>query len=197
MTLIDTDRAEALYAAMGQGDRGVRGLGRQHASPGMASFGGRAAYIGRVFDDQLGAVFAHDLRAAGVTFRCPPATDGPPTGRCLIVVTPDAQRTMNTYLGLVGVPRPGGRRRRPHRGRPDHLPRGLPLRPPRVAGGVLEGQSGRPRGGPARQPHPVGHVLRRAPQGGLAVARHRPGRHPVRQRGRGDGALRRRPRSTR
>ena len=65
----------------------------------MASFGGRAAYIGRVRDDQLGAVFAHDLRAAGVTFRCPPATDGPPTGRCLIVVTPDAQRTMSTYLG--------------------------------------------------------------------------------------------------
>ena len=52
-----------------------------------------------MFDDQLGAVFAHDLRATGAAFRCPPATDGPPTGRCLIVVTPDAERTMNTYLG--------------------------------------------------------------------------------------------------
>ena len=72
---------------------------------GIASFGGKAAYIGRVFDDQLGAVFAHDLRATGAVFRCAPATEGPPTGRCLIVVTPDAERTMNTYLGVVGVPR--------------------------------------------------------------------------------------------
>ena len=52
-----------------------------------------------MFDDQLGAVFAHDLRATGAVFRCAPATEGPPTGRCLIVVTPDAERTMNTYLG--------------------------------------------------------------------------------------------------
>ena len=66
---------------------------------GIASFGGKAGYIGRVFDDQLGAVFAHDLQASGVVFQNPPATEGPPTGRCLIVVTPDAQRTMNTYLG--------------------------------------------------------------------------------------------------
>jgi sugar/nucleoside kinase (ribokinase family) len=66
---------------------------------GIASFGGRAAFIGRVRDDQLGTVFGHDLRASGATFRCAPATDGVPTGRCLIVVTPDAERTMNTYLG--------------------------------------------------------------------------------------------------
>ncbi len=98
MTLIDTDRAEALYAAMGQGIE-VSGGSAANTISGIASFGGRAAYIGRVRDDQLGTVFAHDLRATGVTFRCAPATDGPPTGRCLIVVTPDAQRTMNTYLG--------------------------------------------------------------------------------------------------
>jgi sugar/nucleoside kinase (ribokinase family) len=98
MTLIDTDRAEQLYDAMGSGIE-VSGGSAANTVSGVASFGGRAAYIGRVFDDQLGAVFAHDLRATGVTFRSHPATEGPPTGRCLIVVTPDAQRTMNTYLG--------------------------------------------------------------------------------------------------
>lgn len=98
MTLIDTERAEALYAAMGAGIE-VSGGSAANTISGIASFGGHAAYIGRVFDDQLGAVFAHDMRSTGVVFRSPPATDGPPTGRCLIVVTPDAQRTMNTYLG--------------------------------------------------------------------------------------------------
>ena len=98
MTLIDTERAEALYAAMGAGIE-VSGGSAANTISGIASFGGQAAYIGRVFDDQLGTVFAHDMRATGVLFRSPPATDGPPTGRCLIVVTPDAHRTMNTYLG--------------------------------------------------------------------------------------------------
>jgi len=98
MTLIDTERAEALYEAMGSGIE-MSGGSAANTVSGIASFGGRAAYIGRVFDDQLGAVFAHDMRSTGVTFRAKPATDGPPTGRCLIVVTPDAQRTMNTYLG--------------------------------------------------------------------------------------------------
>jgi sugar/nucleoside kinase (ribokinase family) len=98
MTLIDTDRAEALYDAMGQAIEASGGSVANTIS-GIASFGGRAAYIGRVRDDQLGTVFAHDLRATGATFRSPPAPDGPPTGRCLIVVTPDAQRTMSTYLG--------------------------------------------------------------------------------------------------
>ena len=98
MTLIDIERAEALYAAMGRGIE-VSGGSAANTIAGIASFGGTAAYIGRVFDDQLGAVFAHDLRSTGATFRCPPATDGPPTGRCLIIVTPDAERTLNTYLG--------------------------------------------------------------------------------------------------
>jgi sugar/nucleoside kinase (ribokinase family) len=98
MTLIDTERAEVLYAAMGAGIE-ASGGSAANTIAGVASFGGKAAYIGRVFDDQLGTVFAHDMRSAGVVFRSQPATDGPPTGRCLIVVTPDAQRTMNTYLG--------------------------------------------------------------------------------------------------
>ena len=98
MTLVDTDRAEELYAAMGAGIE-VSGGSAANTVSGIASFGGRAGYIGRVFDDQLGAVFAHDMRSTGVAFRAAPAVEGPPTGRCLIVVTPDAQRTMNTYLG--------------------------------------------------------------------------------------------------
>ena len=98
MTLIETDRAESLYAAMGQGIE-VSGGSAANTIAGIASLGGRAAYIGRVADDQLGAVFGHDLRSTGAAFRSPPARGGPPTGRCLIVVTPDAERTMNTYLG--------------------------------------------------------------------------------------------------
>jgi sugar/nucleoside kinase (ribokinase family) len=66
---------------------------------GVASFGGGAAYVGKVRDDQLGDVFSHDLRSVGVGYATPAATAGPSTGRCLIVVTPDAQRTMSTYLG--------------------------------------------------------------------------------------------------
>jgi sugar/nucleoside kinase (ribokinase family) len=98
MTLIDTERAEELYGAMGPGIE-VSGGSAANTIAGIASFGGQAAYIGRVFDDELGTVFAHDMRACGVVYRAAPAVEGPPTGRCLIVVTPDAQRTMNTYLG--------------------------------------------------------------------------------------------------
>ncbi|HET6949256.1 MAG TPA: adenosine kinase [Acidimicrobiales bacterium] len=98
MTLIDTERAEQLYAAMGPGIE-ASGGSAGNTMAGVASFGGRAAYMGRVADDQLGAVYAHDMSAQGVVFHNVPALDGPPTGRSLIVVTPDAHRTMNTYLG--------------------------------------------------------------------------------------------------
>lgn len=98
MELIDTARAESLYAAMGPAVEMSGGSGA-NTMAGIASLGGRGAYLGRVRDDQLGSVFAHDLRAVGVEYPCIPAEEGPPTGRCLIVVTPDAQRTMSTYLG--------------------------------------------------------------------------------------------------
>jgi sugar/nucleoside kinase (ribokinase family) len=98
MTLIETEEAQHLYGSMGPGIE-VSGGSAANTICGVASFGGTAAYLGKVYDDQLGAVFAHDLRATGVVYGCPPAADGPPTGRCLIVVTPDAQRTMSTYLG--------------------------------------------------------------------------------------------------
>jgi sugar/nucleoside kinase (ribokinase family) len=98
MMLIDEARAETLYAAMGPGVE-ISGGSCGNTMAGVASFGGRGAYIGKVRDDQLGAVFGHDLKATGVSFETMSATAGPSTARCLILVTPDAQRTMNTYLG--------------------------------------------------------------------------------------------------
>ncbi len=98
MTLIDEARAEALYAAMGSAIE-VSGGSCGNTMAGVASFGGKGAYFGKVRNDQLGAVFAHDMRAIGVAFDTPVATSGPATARSLILVTPDAQRTMNTYLG--------------------------------------------------------------------------------------------------
>lgn len=98
MTLIDTDRAELLYAAMGDKTE-MSGGSAANTLSGVASFGGRAAYCGRVKDDGLGKAFSHDLNSLGVHFSSPKATDGDPTGRCMIIVTADGERTMNTYLG--------------------------------------------------------------------------------------------------
>jgi sugar/nucleoside kinase (ribokinase family) len=98
MTLVDEPRIEQLYARLGPA-REMSGGSCANTMAAIAALGGRAGYIGRVRDDQLGAVFAHDMRAAGVDFRTPPSPDGPATARCLIFVTPDAQRTMQTYLG--------------------------------------------------------------------------------------------------
>jgi sugar/nucleoside kinase (ribokinase family) len=98
MHLIDEARARQLYDAMGPGIE-VSGGSAANTIVGVASFGGRAHYVGKVRNDQLGDVFSHDLRSVGVRYTTPTATSGPSTGRCLIVVTSDAQRTMNTYLG--------------------------------------------------------------------------------------------------
>jgi sugar/nucleoside kinase (ribokinase family) len=98
MRLVDEAQAQALYEAMGPGVE-MSGGSAANTVVGVASFGGRAHYVGKVRDDQLGDVFGHDLRATGVGYDTPRATSGPPTGRCLILVTPDAQRTMSTFLG--------------------------------------------------------------------------------------------------
>jgi len=98
MHLVDEARARQLYEAMGPGIE-ISGGSAANTIVGVASFGGRAHYVGKVRNDQLGEVFSHDLRSIGVRYTTPMATSGPSTGRCLIVVTPDAQRTMNTYLG--------------------------------------------------------------------------------------------------
>lgn len=98
MTLIDEQQSTSLYESMGPGVE-ISGGSAANTMVGIAALGGRTQYLGKVMDDQLGEVFGHDLRATGVTYDVTPAPSGPSTGRCLIVVTPDAQRTMNTYLG--------------------------------------------------------------------------------------------------
>ena len=98
MQLIDTDMAERLYADMGAGME-ISGGSAANTLAGMAALGARCGFIGQVYDDQLGRIFSHDIRALGIRYDTQMATDGPPTARCLIMVTPDAQRTMNTFLG--------------------------------------------------------------------------------------------------
>jgi sugar/nucleoside kinase (ribokinase family) len=100
MALIDEARAAAIYDAMGPA---IESSGGSAANTivGVASLGARAAFIGKVKDDVLGRAFAHDIRAAGVAFATPPAADGASTARCYVLVTPDGERTMNTYLGAA------------------------------------------------------------------------------------------------
>ncbi|MGE4322188.1 MAG: adenosine kinase [Sphingobium sp.] len=98
MQLIDATMAESLYADMGPGVE-ISGGSAANTLAGLAALGKSCAFIGQVCDDQLGGVFAHDIRALGISFDTPPLTAEPPTARCLILVTPDAQRTMNTFLG--------------------------------------------------------------------------------------------------
>lgn len=98
MTLIDTDRARELYDAMGSA-REVSGGSAANTLAGLSSIGLQCTFIGQVAGDQLGDVFAHDIRAVGIDFDTAARAGDPPTGRCLIFVSPDGQRTMNTYLG--------------------------------------------------------------------------------------------------
>jgi sugar/nucleoside kinase (ribokinase family) len=100
MALIDEDRAGAVYEAMGPAIE-ISGGSAANTIVGVASLGGRAAFIGKVNDDELGRAFRHDIRAAGVAFDTPPASEGPSTARSYILVSPDGERTMNTYLGAA------------------------------------------------------------------------------------------------
>jgi sugar/nucleoside kinase (ribokinase family) len=100
MALIDEARAAAIYSAMGPATESSGGSAA-NTIVGVASFGARAAFIGKVKDDELGRAFAHDIRAARVAFDVKAAKDGPSTARCYIMVTPDGERTMNTYLGAA------------------------------------------------------------------------------------------------
>ena len=98
MTLVDEAQADTLYDAMGPA-REISGGSAANTLAGLAALGARCAFIGQVADDQLGAVFAHDIRAGGIEFDTPARTGEPATARCLIFVSPDGQRTMNTFLG--------------------------------------------------------------------------------------------------
>jgi sugar/nucleoside kinase (ribokinase family) len=98
MTLIDEERATELYQVLGPAIESSGGSAANTAA-GIAALGGSVGFVGKVRDDKLGEVFTHDIRASGVAFDVPAATSGPGTGLCLIMVSPDAQRTMATYLG--------------------------------------------------------------------------------------------------
>ncbi|MCT2401332.1 adenosine kinase [Novosphingobium mangrovi (ex Huang et al. 2023)] len=98
MMLIDADQARTLYDAMGPA-REISGGSAANTLAGLAMLGARCGFIGQVAQDQLGDVFTHDIRAAGIEFSVPARPGNPPTARCLIFVTPDGQRTMNTFLG--------------------------------------------------------------------------------------------------
>jgi len=100
MSLIDTETAERLYSLMGPGLE-ASGGSAANTIAGIAALGGKTTYIGKVAADQLGDVFMHDIRAVGVNYNTPRLQGGLPTARCLIFVTPDAQRTMQTYLGAT------------------------------------------------------------------------------------------------
>jgi sugar/nucleoside kinase (ribokinase family) len=100
MQVLDADGAARLYAQMRQA-RETSGGSAANTMAGIAALGGRAGFVGQVADDQLGEIFVHDIRALGVEFLTPPRSGGAPTGRCLILVTPDAQRTMNTFRGAA------------------------------------------------------------------------------------------------
>ena len=98
MALIDAERAQTLYGLIGPAVE-CSGGSAGNTVAGLASLGSKSAYIGKVADDQLGGVFAHDLRASGVHYQTEPLSEGTPTARSFILVTPDGQRTMSTYLG--------------------------------------------------------------------------------------------------
>jgi sugar/nucleoside kinase (ribokinase family) len=100
MALIDEARAAAIYRDMGPATE-MSGGSAANTIVGLANLGARAAYVGKVKDDQIGRLYSHDIRAAGVVFETRPAPDGPATGCSYILVTPDGERTMNTYLGAA------------------------------------------------------------------------------------------------
>ena len=102
MQLIDMDRAVDLYSRVGPA-REVSGGSAANTIAGIAHLGGQTAYVGKVKDDQLGAIFAHDLRAQGAVYETAlaPKSEGAETGRCIVIVTPDGERSMNTYLGVT------------------------------------------------------------------------------------------------
>lgn len=100
MRLVDAPTVEALYKAMGPAIE-ISGGSAANTMTGIASLGGKAGFIGKISDDELGHIFGHDIRAAGVAFQTKPAEGGQPTARSLILVTPDGERTMNTFLGVA------------------------------------------------------------------------------------------------
>ena len=162
MNLIDEARAEALYASMGPAIE-ISGGSAGNTAAGVASFGGKAAYFGKVKADQLGKIYAHDMRAQGVQFDSKPATDGPATARSFILVTPEGERTMNTYLGRLRAFDHGRCRRENRLCCQGHLHGRLSLGQAGSQGSLQAGRENCPQGWQAHFNHAFRFILRRAP----------------------------------
>ena len=160
MALIDEAGAAKIYDAMGPAVE-ISGGSAANTIVGVASLGGRAAFVGKVKDDELGRVFAHDIRAAGVAFYTPPASEGPSTARCYVLVTPDGERTMNTFLGAAQDLHPNDIDEEAIAADRDHLPGRLSVGPAARQGGLPQGREDRARGRARRGADAVGCVLRR------------------------------------
>ena len=143
MALIDESRATAIYRDMGPATE-MSGGSAANTIVGLANLGARAAYVGKVKDDQIGRLYTHDIRAAGVAFDTRPAADGPATGCSYILVTPDGERTMNTYLGAAQELMPVRYRCRPDRGIERPLSRRLSVGSEERQGCLCEGLDHRP-----------------------------------------------------
>ena len=160
MTLIDEARARTIYDAMGPAIR-ASGGSAANTIVGVASLGARAAFVGKVNEDQLGRVFIHDIRAAGVAFHTEPARSGPSTARCYIMVTPDGERTMNTFLGAAQDLKALRHRRDGDFVRRRHLSRRLSVGSAAGQGSLRQGGGDRAQGRAAGGADAVGRVLRR------------------------------------
>ena len=145
----------------GPGHRNVRRLGA-NTIVGLAGFGARAAFIGKVKDDQIGTLYTHDIRAAGVAFETKPAEAGPATGCSYILVTPDGERTMNTYLGAAQDLSPADIDEAQIAAAAHRLSRRLSVGPRERQGSLRQGRHHRAQGRPPGGADAVGFVLRRS-----------------------------------
>ena len=190
MALIDEARATAIYDAMGPATQ-ISGGSAANTIAGVASFGARGAFVGKVKDDEVGRIFRHDITKAGVTFETKAAEDGPATARCYIMVTPDGERTMNTFSRRRAESASERHRRKRYRRCRDHLSRRLSV-----------GSEGRERSVPEsgedrawRQADGGAHLVRRLLRRPLSrrvcqSPARRGGRSSVRQRSRAEEPVR-------
>ena len=175
MQVLDAEGATRLYAHMRQA-RETSGGSAANTMAGVAALGRRAGFVGQVADDQLGEIFIHDISALGVEFVTPPKSGGAPTGRCLILVTPDAQRTMNTFRGAAHELSADALDPEQIKGAAILYLGGLSVALGRAPGGDARGGPDRPRGEAPGRAHFVRHRLHRpAPRGFHGADRRREG----------------------
>jgi sugar/nucleoside kinase (ribokinase family) len=181
MNLIDADRAELLYDRMGPAVE-TSGGSAGNTAAGVASLGGRAAFFGKVADDHLGGIYRHDIRAQGVAFDTHPLAGTPPTARSMIFVTPDGERSMNTYLGACVELGPDDIEQDKVAGSAGYLLRGLSVGSAARQGCDPQGRRDRPCQWPRDVDDPVRPVLRRpVPRRIPRPDAFRHGRHRLRQ----------------